>query len=260
MKTFPWKLGDDNFQGLPTDFDYLIHSAWKVHGTDFDAAMRANVEGTALLMTHCRAAKAMLFVSAMAVYRDHPDGRHLYKEGVDGYGGPSTYAPTYSVVKAAGEGVIRALSRLYNLPTTIARLGMAYGTYGHAGRPTRLFQAMRAGETIHVTTARHSASLIHEDDIIAQVEPLIQAAAVPPTMVNWISDEAVDEVEMIEYIGRISGIRPNVVIDDAKATTVFAGDPEMRKTITGPSKVSWKPGILKTLRHNFPEHVFKDVA
>ena len=258
MRTFTWELGSDNFQGLPMDFDYVIHSAWKIPGTDFDAAISANVEGTAFLMNHCRDAEAFLFVSALAVYRFIDDGRHLYKEGVDGYGNPSPYAPTYSVVKVAGECLVRSLSRLYALPTTIARLGMAYGSYGHTGRPSRVFELLKAGKPIYVTTKRHVVSVIHEDDIVANVEPLLKAASVPPMIVNWADDEAVDELEMYEHIGRISGIKPNIVIDDSVAIPVTAGDPATRKAVTGPSRVSWKEGILRTLKRNFPDHTFAD--
>jgi hypothetical protein len=38
------------------------------------------------------------------------------------------------------------------------------------------------------------------------------------------------------------------------------GHPGRRQASTGLNKVHWKEGILRTLRANFPNHKFKEVA
>ena len=45
-----------------------------------EQAIRVNVEGTGLLLQHCRKAKAALIVSSQGVYSPHPDPMHLYAE------------------------------------------------------------------------------------------------------------------------------------------------------------------------------------
>jgi nucleoside-diphosphate-sugar epimerase len=124
---------------------------------------------------------------------------------------------------------------------------MAYGTYGHGGRPVQYFLRMRADEPIPIGSKPRTVSLIHEDDIVRNVEPLLKAAAVPATIVNWGDDEAVDERELYTYVGKLAGKTPRFVVDDAKAGAVLAGDAEMRRAVTGPSQVHWKDGLRRTL-------------
>lgn len=259
-KTYIWELGSSNFRGLPTDFDYVIHSAWNIYpvANDFEAAIESNVEGTALLMNHCKNVSAFLFVSSLVVYRPRGQGQTVYKERGEGYGNDSPYIPSYSVSKVAGEGVVRSLARVFSLPTTIARLGMGYGTFGHGGLPVRTFAKILAGQPIYLSSQPQAVSVIHEDDIAANVEPLLEAAAVPATIVNWAGDELVGEREMYQYLGELAGIEPRIIVDDAKAVAFFAADPSFRKSLTGPSRIPWKVGIQKTLRSRFPDHKFPE--
>jgi nucleoside-diphosphate-sugar epimerase len=255
-KTYMWELGSGTFHGLPTDFDYVIHSAWNIYpvANDFDASIESNVEGTALLMNHCKNTGAFLFISSLVVYRPPRDGQKIYKERGEAYGNDSPYIPTYSVSKVAGEGVVRSLARVFSLPTTIARLGMGYGTFGHGGLPVRAFAKILAGQPIYISSRPQAVSVIHEDDIAADVEPLLKAAAVPATIVNWAGDELVDEREMYDYLGELAGIEPQLIVDDAKAVAFFAADATLRKSLTGPSRIPWKVGIQRTLRSRFPDH------
>jgi nucleoside-diphosphate-sugar epimerase len=258
-KTFRWTLGSDDFRGLPDDFDYVIHCAWNVWdvGNDFDAAIALNAEGTGLLMNHVKRAKGFLFVSSIVVYQDSDDPRHAFMERTEPLGCRVTYAPPYSISKIAGEAAVRTLSRVFDLPVTIARLGMAYGRSGHGGVPCQIFRALKSGQPIYLPTRSAAVSMIHQDDIVTQVEPLLRAAAVPATIVNWVADEIVDEVELYSFIGNIAGIEPQFVVDDGKALGVHAADTTLRRTITGPSLIGWKAGVLKTLREVFPDHEFR---
>jgi nucleoside-diphosphate-sugar epimerase len=257
-RTYMWELGSSTFHGLPADFDCVIHSAWNIYpvANDFEAAIESNVEGTALLMNHCKSVGAFLFISSLVVYRPQGNDQTIFKERGEGYGNDSPYIPTYSVSKVAGEGVVRSLARVFSLPTTIARLGMGYGTFGHGGLPVRTFAKILAGEPIYLSSRPQAVSVIHEDDIAADVEPLLKAAAVPATIVNWAGDELVGEREMYQYLGELAGIEPKLVVDDGKAIAFFAADPNLRKSLTGPSRIPWKVGILKTLRSRFPDHKF----
>src|SRR5580658_3090208 len=58
----PWTLGENDFSMLPTDFTHVLHSAL-VNVQDHEQAIETNVVGAAMLMNHCRAAKAFVYVS-----------------------------------------------------------------------------------------------------------------------------------------------------------------------------------------------------
>ena len=48
-------LAAGDFGELPEDFTYVLHiAAYLAGGTDHDAALRVNAEGTGLLLAHCR--------------------------------------------------------------------------------------------------------------------------------------------------------------------------------------------------------------
>ena len=53
-------------------------------------------------------------------------------------------------------------------------------------------------------------SPIHQDDINTQTEALLDAAAVPATIVNWAGDEPVSVQEWCAYVGELDGIEPVV--------------------------------------------------
>ena len=126
-------LGDGDLAaaGVPDDFTLVLHlAAYLSPGTDSDAAVRVNGEGTGLLLTHCRPARAALVMSTGSVYSPHPDPWHRYAE-TDPLGDAHLPAvPTYSTSKIGQEAVARTLCRTLGLPTVIARMNVAYGANG----------------------------------------------------------------------------------------------------------------------------------
>jgi UDP-glucuronate 4-epimerase len=259
IKPYSWTLGSNDFNGLPSDFNYVVHSACNIApvANDYDASITANAEGTALLMAHCRSAEAFLYISSLCVYKTPEDTSYLCDERTFPLGCHPIYAPSYSTGKISTEAAVRSLSRVFSIPTTIARLGMAYGTATHGGVPSIIFNKMLKGEPIAMPSRKFYYSLIHEDDFVSHVEPLLRAASVPALIVNWCSDEIVEEREIYSYIGRIAGMTPNFVLDESAGFEGGGvGDPERRRAITGPTRVGWKEGILRSLRTNFPDHSF----
>ena len=57
-------------------------------------------------------------------------------------------------------------------------------------------------------------SPIHDDDICAQLEPLLDAASVPATIVNWGGDEPVSVQEYSAYFGELLGVDAEVVVEE----------------------------------------------
>jgi nucleoside-diphosphate-sugar epimerase len=251
VKTVACDFGSGEFGDLPRDFTHVIHSAAAISTRDFDKALRINAEGTGLLMTHCRQAEAFLFVSSCAVYRDHPDPMHAYKES-DDLGGYALYSPTYAVGKIATEAVVRLVARQLGLRSTIARLNVAYGTFGHGGVPVQSFAAMLRGAAIPIPRGRSNyCSPIHEDDLATQAEALLLAATVPATIVNWGGDEAVTDVEFCRYLGTLAGIEPRFEESD-QAFNSFITENTRRRELVGNCKVHWRDGMRRAIATRFP--------
>ena len=130
-------LEDPNWGDLPADFDYVLHlAAFIAPGEDYELALRINAEGTGLLMEYCRNARSFLLMSTNSVYSSDADPAVPVLEEAPLGSGYQPFAPTYSVSKIAQEAVARSAARLYQLPTIIARMNVAYGDNG--GLPAML--------------------------------------------------------------------------------------------------------------------------
>ncbi len=198
-------LASGDFGDLPADFTYLLHIAADFSATDYEQAFRVNAEGTGLVLEHCRTAKAALVMSTLTVYKPHDDPWHAFTE-TDPVGDQllPMQAP-YSISKIAGEAVARYCARSFGLPVTIARMGSAYGARG--GLPLWHLQALAAGAPVRLRWDPLPYSPIHDDDIAAQLEPLLAAATVPATIVNWCGDQPVSAQEWTDVLRRAAGGR-----------------------------------------------------
>ena len=245
VTTLASDLGDGDFSDLPDDFTYVLHLAvYMAPGLDFDHAIRVNAEGTGLLLSHCRRAKAALVMSTHSVYRPQDDPMHVFVE-TDPVGEVnSAHSPTYSMSKIAQEGVARYCAREFGLPVTIARMNASYGPNG--GLPTQHLDAIAAGNPITTRWDPCPYSLIHQDDINAQTEALLGAASVPATVVNWAGDEGVAVQEWASYMGELTGndVVVNVVDTPGTLRGSIASDTK-RASFTGPCTVGWKDGIRR---------------
>jgi nucleoside-diphosphate-sugar epimerase len=245
--------GDGDFGDLPTDFTYVLHIAADF-GEDYDRALRVNGEGTGLLLTHCRAAKAALVMSTVTVYKPHPDPWHPFREDDPlGDAGLPTPQP-YSIGKIAEEAVARYCARAFDLPVTIARMGSAYGERG--GLPAFHMDAVAAGQPVRVRWDPLPYTPIHDDDIALQLEPLLDVASVPATIVNWAGDDAVSVQEWSAYFGELFGAPAEVVVEPVPGASLGSvGDPTKRISITGPCTVHWKDGFRRMAAHFHPDRV-----
>jgi len=244
-------LADPDLTELPTDFDYVLHLAASiVDGYDSDTAIRINAEGTGALMSHFRRARAFLVMSSCAVYGSPRDGEYEVPEGFDYGGSPQPYSNTYSVSKFAEEAVARFAAREFGLPTTIARMNVAYGDNG--GLPAMLLDSILADEVIPLRPHRASVcSPIHEDDIIAQTPGLLAAAAVPATLTNWGGDQAVDLRDMLAFLADEVG-REAKVEESEMGIHHYCLDPQLRHELAGPCQVDWREGLRRMIAARRP--------
>ncbi|WP_404955529.1 NAD-dependent epimerase/dehydratase family protein [Streptomyces sp. 147326] len=246
-------LSDTALADVPDDFTHVIHSAVRRgEDGDFNAAMEVNSVAAGRLMTHCRNAEAFLFVSTGAVYaRQSLDHRYTETDPVDAV---ADWLPAYPVAKLAAEGAVRAFAQVLDLPTTIARLNIAYGPGGYGGVPMLYFKRMLAGEPIAVPlTGQNWCSLLHTDDLVAQVPRLWAAAEAPARLVNWGGDEPVGITDCIRFMEELTGVEANLVPSPVTRET-YQFDPALRQALTGPCTVGWQDGIRRTLEAHFPAH------
>jgi nucleoside-diphosphate-sugar epimerase len=159
-------------------------------------------------------------------------------------GGTSPWAPTYAVSKIAQEAVVRQNARSLGLPTVIARMNASYGPNG--GLPTYHLDAVRAGRPISARFDPCPYTPIFQDDINEQVEPLLAAAGVPATIVNWGGDETVTIQQWSSYLGELTGRPAEVVVTDLPGShRGMVSDPGRRAALTGPCRVGWQEGLRR---------------
>ncbi|MFH9419273.1 NAD-dependent epimerase/dehydratase family protein [Streptomyces sp. NPDC017529] len=252
MHTRRWDMATDGLGGLPDDFTHVLHSA--VHrgdGTDFEDAVAVNSVATGRLMTHCRRAESFLYVSTGAIYASQGLDHH-YTE-TDPLGGRAPWLPTYPVGKLATEGTVRAFAATLGLPTTIARLNVAYGPYGHGGVPVLFYRQMLAGRPIEVPRGgQHLCSPIHTDDIARQVPLLWGAAGVPAQVVNWGGDETVGIRDLMAYVSEVTGTPAGFTEAEVTRET-YAYDNTRRRALIGDCRVDWRTGVRRALAAHFPQ-------
>jgi nucleoside-diphosphate-sugar epimerase len=254
VRTHVADIGRGDLGDLPTDFTYVLHLAADFSPTDYERAITVNAEGTGFVLEHCRAAKAALVMSTLTVYKPHPDPWHAFREE-DPVGDQMLpgQAP-YSVSKIAEEAVARYCARSFDLPVTIARMGAAYGSQG--GLPAWHMHAIAAGEPVRARWDPLPYSPIHDDDIAAQLEPLLDAAAVPATIVNWAGDQPVSVREWAAYFGDLLGVAAKVEVEPVAGTSIGSvGDSTKRTSITGPCEVGWREGFRRLAEQYYADRV-----
>lgn len=241
-------LADGEFGDLPDDFTYVLHlAAFIGPGDDYDHALRVNAEGTGLLLQHCRKARAALVMSTASVYKPHEDPRHVFTEDAP-LGDVRHFAPTYSFSKAAQESVARYCARAFDLPVTIARMNVAYGSYGNGGLLGIHLAALRAGEPVVTRWDPCMYSPIHQDDINAQAAALLDAASTPATIVNWAGDEPVSVQQWAAHMSELLGTDAPVEVRPQPGTSRGQiQDTTRRLALTGPCTVDWRTGIRRVV-------------
>ncbi len=241
-------LAQDSFADLPDDFTYVLNFASTRTG-DFDIDLQANADGAGRLLYQCRRAKAWLHCSSSAVYA--AAGNRPLTETAPLGDSRRNFLPTYSLGKIAAEVMVRFSARQWGVPTTIARLNVAYGNNG--GLPAHHLEAILAGRSISLIPEKPNLrSVLHEDDYIAQIPGLLAAASVPATIVNWGGSEPVSIEDWCTYLGELTGNTPTLVYTDE----AFGGavlDPTRMHQLVGRTTVDWREGMRRMVQALHPE-------
>lgn len=251
-----------DFTGVPDDFDYVFHAAADVFPEDIETGIKQNAEGTGLLLNHLKSAKAWIYVSTSGVYWDHPDPWYRYVE-TDRVGG-STRINTryaYGTSKLIGEGVARSLSRIHDVPLTIARMNWSYGRASFGGMPTRIISMVAQGEPVPVHPDWEFVGCpIHEDDMAEHLEGFFDGASVGGTVTNWGGDDAISVEQVVPWLAEKLGTGYSFAEMERIIAYPRAIDPTKRQSLVGECKVKWQEGFLRIVEERFPGRLAQSAA
>jgi nucleoside-diphosphate-sugar epimerase len=246
VKTVIVDIGSGDLSALPQDFTYVLHLAYFRSGTwDLQQVYRVNGDGTGFVLSHCRKAKAVLYMSSHAIYAPPQDPFYPQKE-TDRIGAPGHFfSATSSVSKIVGESVAGYCAREFNLPVTMARLNTAYAPID-ALLPTMHLDTLMADKEVVVKADPAPCSPIHVDDMCDQLEAMLDAARVPATIVNWAGDEIITAQDWCRYGAELGRKELKMTVQTVPGLSAGSvGDVTKRRAITGPCKVAFKDGFRR---------------
>jgi len=241
-------LARGSLDGVPRDADYVCNFA-VVKSNRWEVDIAGNAEAAGMLMAHCRTARAFLHCSSTGVYE--AAGGTPQRETDPLGDNHRVMMPTYSISKIAAEAVVRSTCRIFEVPTTIARLNVPYGDEG--GWPAFHLALILDGRPVPVHPDGPSRfNPIHDDDIIATLPGMLAAASVPATIVNWGGD---DETSVEEWCAYLAGLAGRDVQFERTRRTIgwIPTDNTKRRALVGATSVAWKDGMRRMACALHPE-------
>ena len=251
VKTVKFDLGADSFDALDDDFTYVLNFAVaKSPDANFAYDLAANAEGNGRLIKHSQKAKAFLYCSSTAVYAQHSKDK-LKENAALGDSHLVLGMPTYSMSKIAAETVARFACAEWNVPTVIARLNVPYGDNG--GWPYFHLLMMMQGQEIALHSNKpNNYAPIHDDDVFAQTEKLLNVAAVPAVTVNWGGSEEVSIETWCEHLGELTGLSPKIQYTE-NALGSISPDLTLMHKLIGRTTVPWRDGMKRMVKALQPD-------
>ncbi len=130
----------------------------------------------------------------------------------------------------------------------------AYGDQG--GLPLWHLEAVASGQPVRTRWDPMPYSPIHDDDICAQLEAMLDAATVPATILNWGGDEPASVQEWTAYFGELLAVDVDVVVEEIPgASHGSVADHSRRSAVTGPCRVGWREGFRRVAEQMYPDRV-----
>ena len=254
MTTRTLDLADGDFGDLPDRLHLPLHLAADFSADDYDRALRVNAEGTGLRARALPQRQGgagdvdghRLQAAPRPVARV-PRGRSARRR--DGCRRRRRTRSRRSPRRrwratAPARSTCRSPSPAW-APRTATRAGCRSGT------STRSRPASRCATRWDPMPY----SPIHDDDICAQLEPLLDAASVPATIVNWGGDEPVSVQEWSAYFGELLGVEAEVVVErdpgrvaSARSATTpsAARSPARARSAGGTGSAAWPSTSIPT--------------
>lgn len=235
-------LAATEWDELPQNIDYVLNLAVAKSGK-WSIDLNINAESLGRLMLHYKDISGFLHVSSTAVYEYA--GHNPRKEDAPLGDNHRSLFETYSISKIAAETVARFTAKQFDIPLTIARLNVPYGSF--PCWPYFHFMMMKNAMPIDVhPEAPNGYNPIHSDDYIEKIPYLLSVASPDTTTVNLAGVEEVSIEDWCTYIGELTGLTPQFN-QTTKALGNLTVDTDKMIDIAGPTKVDWKQGIKRML-------------
>lgn len=242
-------LMSEDLSALP-DVDYVINLAVAKLG-DWDKDLAINAEGVGRLMLRYQSVKGFVHFSSTAVYEY--DGHVVKTESSPLGDNHRDLFETYSISKIAAETVVRFLSKQFNIPASIARLNVPYGSFP-CWPYFHLMMAQGGMEVDIHPEGPNTYSPIHSDDYVAKLPYLLAAANTPAETFNLGGDEEVSIEQWCEYLQELTGVEIKFNHTE-KALGALAVDSSKLSNLSGPCSVHWKDGLKRMLEDLMPDAI-----
>lgn len=204
VRTVEIDLERNDLEALPQDASLVLHYAYTRRPSgEFGEAIKVNALGAGHVLKHCRHARAALIVSAATLYSWHEDPHHAFSESDDIGNVVAPWGPSSPVSKVTLEAIARFCCEAFDLPTTIVRPSVPYGL--SVDMLTTLIDAVLEDRPVFAVHDPQPLSVIHIDDMCEQIGPLIGAASIPATILNWASDEVVSVQQIASMAAERAG-------------------------------------------------------
>ncbi len=235
-----------DFSSLPDDFTYVFHAATAVGVESWPYCVQTNAQASGDLLHHCRKAKGFVYCSTGSIYA-YQGQRPLTEQDPPGV----PLRANYSFSKIAAEAVCTWVSSRFGVPLTIIRICSTYGPQG--GAPADRVDLMLQGKPVplHPDKPNHF-NPIYEDDYVRLGVRAMEAARVPPLVVNWAGSETVSAEEYCTYMGRLVGVEPVFEYTPAAHTPLWPDVTLMHQEL-GRTKVHWRDGFRRMVEARHPE-------
>lgn len=251
VRPTPFDLAAGDIESLPADFDYVFHAAVDPGNEGWRRCVQTNAQRSGDLLHHCRSANGFVFCSTGSIYA-YQGQRPLREDDPPGV----PLRANYSFSKVAAEEVCTWIATRYNIPLAIIRVCSTYGPLG--GAPADRLDAILARKPIRLhPDAPNNYNPVYEDDYVALGIRALQAASVPPLVVNWSGSETVSIEEYCRYMGELVGIEPIFEYTSAAHTPLWPDVTKMHEVL-GHTQVPWREGMRRMIQARHPTLKLKE--
>jgi len=234
-------MSADDLSELPGDFTYVFHAAVDPGTGDWTRCVEMNAQRSGNLLHHCRTARGFVFCSTGSVYA-YQGQRPLTETDPPGV----PLRANYSFSKIAAEAVCTWIANQYRIPLTIIRICSTYGPEG--GAPADRLEAMLAHRPIRLHPDKpNNYNPIYEDDYVDLGIRAMQAAAMPPVIVNWAGSETVSAEDYCAYLADLIGKEVTFRYDE-RAPWPLWPDVTFMHEVLGRTQVPWREGMKRMVR------------
>jgi UDP-glucuronate 4-epimerase len=239
------------FDDLPTDFDYVYHSAMPMSSFEplgrWPDSYDTYADATGRLMAHLPGLKGFLLASTASVY-DPPGGATAVPE-TRSFGIHTSAA--YAFTKVANEQIVSYLSRSLTTPATIIRVHNAGGVDGGPIRD-RLDLIVQGKPILLHTDKPNYARPIFEPDAARLGVAALEAGRIPPLVVNWCGDDLTTIEDYCTFMGQLIGREP-IFEYSSEAWPPLVLDTTFRNEVLGPCEVRWQDGCRMLVEQCYPD-------